>query len=84
MAFTRTEQEIKEAIQKLEDNKSNLPEFSFFGDNNHKAIDAMVKVLSNRQDYSDVYDEGYNEHTESAAIDAVNYLNGDNEIDDLL
>lgn len=40
-----TDEIIKEAIEKLKKLKTNIPEYSFFGDNNWKRIDSEVEIL---------------------------------------
>lgn len=62
-----------------------------FGDNNHAAIDAMVEVLEKQMDEADVDErfweddgDGGGGSVHSHASDAVGYLRGDCDINDLL
>jgi hypothetical protein len=81
----RTSEERKEAVRLLTENKKVAPETSFFGDDNHRKIDVMVETIENDYDEDDVDDNfGHDEDDLSAAQDAINYLSGDTEIEELL
>ena len=60
---TRTAIEVAQAIAELTAEKTELPEFSHFGDNNWKAIDEAIRVIEEDLDDDDIYDEypDYNE-----------------------
>lgn len=78
-------EEIDRAVLGLEELKKTLPEFSFFGDNNHEAIDAQIEVLKDgSMDDQDIYDKCYDGHTENAAFDAKSFLDGEMSITDLI
>lgn len=55
----RTTEEIKKQIDGLKLMKTGLPEYSLFGDANHKGIDAQLDILERVKDMGDFeeYDE---------------------------
>ena len=83
----RTLEERNEMIAILEGQKAYAPARSGFGDDNHKGIDAQIQVIREEMDNDDVYNEwetdpdadNYDEHANSAACDAVNWLEGDDD-----
>ncbi len=79
----RTQQEIDHVIFMLDKSKSKLPNFSAFGDDNWDAIDEQIEALKRQDDEDDIYEKGLSHHSESAAICAVQWLNGEVEEDEL-
>lgn len=75
----RTQEEIKRQIEGLEAMKASLPEFNFFGENNHEPIDAVISVLNGWETYEDYEDAEYS--IESAVYEAESWLNGDSDED---
>ena len=55
----RTKYEIKKQVDGLQKMKNWLPEFSGFGDPNHKGIDAQLDIIEGSKDMSDF--EEFNE-----------------------
>jgi hypothetical protein len=51
----RTELEKKLAILSFLKDKLVIPEYNFFGDNNHKAYDIAIECLKGQHDYDDIY-----------------------------
>ena len=76
----RTEEEKQRQIEGLKKEKESLPEHNFFGDNNWKAIDAMISILTGENSYEDYEDDEPN--VEQEAYRCKNWLDGD-ENDDL-
>jgi hypothetical protein len=58
MAFvTRTQEEINDKIQRLLISKEKIKPVSFFGDDNHLAIDMMIRILrGDLDDDNEIYD----------------------------
>ena len=50
----RTEQEIAEAIKRLEQNKAKTSRYSAFGEDNHAKLDAMLETLEQGFDDEDI------------------------------
>ena len=59
--------------------KETLPEFSFFGDNNWKPIDAMISMLMGITSYKDYEDDEPN--VESEAYRCKDWLDDNTEED---
>jgi hypothetical protein len=73
----RTKEEKDEMIKCLESQKEKAPVMTFFGDNNHDAIDAQIEVIENDYDDDEVYKNWEsNDNTLSAALVVVEWLNG--------
>lgn len=76
----KTPEEINAEIKTLESIKPNVRRSSSFGDNNHAAIDGQLKALRGKWDENDVYDADMPENVTDAAIEAVSWVNGDEEM----
>lgn len=92
---SRTELERAEAIEKLKNNKEGCHQFYYFGDDNHTRIDIMISIIQNERNEAFVYenyhsvDKNNKEDTVahgnwSTAMSAVQFLNGEYSITDLL
>lgn len=75
----RTKEEIDRQIDGLNKMRSNLPEYSRFGDNNWENIDAQIDVILGVTTLDD-YDESKGSLF-SAAMDAERWRDGDNNED---
>lgn len=53
----RTAEEIKRQVELLGKEKTTVPEFSAFGDNNWERIDAQIDVLEGRAKAADFYED---------------------------
>lgn len=81
----RTAEEIKTQIDGLKLIKNRLPEYSLFGDANHKGIDAQLDILERVKDMDDFeeYDEDeYDseqefDYIQSQAQEADDWLHSD-------
>ena len=74
-------QEIRLMIERLEEEKETIPEFSFFGDNNWQMYDTAIRSLKERWSESDLnLQEFEDDQEESLAFSAVQWLDG--KIDD--
>ena len=92
----RTAIEVAQAIAELTAQKTELPEFSGFGDNNWKAIDEAIRVIEEDISDDDIYDEypDYNadedefgeDTTEirNRMLDARRWLDGEIELKELM
>jgi|SRR5579872_4170911 len=83
---TPTIEQIKSEIKALEAIKPNIIPMSIFGDNHHDAIDAQIRVLKEEMDEDTVYDTwedtndyDVNRNVINAALDAVNWLDGNSD-----
>lgn len=74
----RTQEQIQRQIEGLKKMKETLPEFSSFGDPNHKSIDAQIKVLNGKdpEDYADAQAQIYD-----WSVDAAMWLDGSRDED---
>lgn len=75
------------AIVALEKEKGKLPEFNFFGNNNHEAIDAAIEAIENdwNEDQAyDKYDTEEDNHTLDWVLQAVQWNKGKITIEQLL
>ncbi len=74
----KTQSEIDKQIEALENEKTELPEFNYFGDNNYHRIETQIAVLLDdlSSDDLDSDDENY-----IHALEAEDWLAG--QIDDL-
>lgn len=80
----RTLDEIKAEIDKLTSLKARVPRRTLFGDDNHEAIDAQIKVLDERMDEDGVWAEWPEEDSADMrlrenALEAVKWLEGEND-----
>ena len=81
----KTNQEIRLMIERLEEEKETLPEFSFFGDNNWQIYDTAIKALTERWDKSEFNKQIIrNDQEESFAFSAVQWLEGELEDEEFL
>lgn len=88
MSTMRTTQEINAEIAALKAIKPSVRERSFFGDDNHAAIDAQIAVLTERMSMDEVYsrfgeDDSMDcdidqptEHELDCALNAHNWMSG--------
>jgi hypothetical protein len=70
---------IKDEIAWLKENKLNVRHYTYFGDNNHAAIDAQIRVLSGEVDEDDFDEtfEGDPDYTRDSAQQALDWILGD-------
>lgn len=85
----RTQEERTAAVARLKENKTKCRKRSFFGDDNHAAIDVMVDVIENERTEAYVYDTYSSDSDEehrlfTSAISALEYLRGEIELSDIL
>jgi hypothetical protein len=89
----RTEEEKQEMLDKLEQMKGTLPEFSAFGDNNWQRLDDQKRVIVEEMDEDDVYGmyEGESEDWEeefsediSTCLTVVQWLSGQDVEDEII
>lgn len=80
----KTQEEIKYAVEQLKQNKEKTKEYNFFGESNHEKIDAMIHVIENRLSESKIDLIYEDEDFYTSALDALEFLNGEIEIEDLL
>lgn len=83
----KTDLQINNMIQKLEDERASLPEKSFFGDNNWKMLDAGITVLKAKLTENDLFDEHEeyeSEICEEFAFTAARWLEGKAEDSELI
>jgi hypothetical protein len=75
----RTKEQIAEQIKLLTELKPKIAQRTHFGDDNHAAIDAQIKVLEEQADEQRVWDladeEGWPDHTRDSALEAAMWLN---------
>ena len=88
MSTMRPSPEIDAEIAALKAIKPRVPERSFFGDDNHAAIDAQIAVLTERMSVDDVYSrfgvddtaepdiEDHSEHELDSAVSACDWMRG--------
>jgi len=91
----RTPEEIKEAVERLKNNKTEKNQFNFFGEDNHKRIDIMIDTIQEQrsedyvyQNYQSTFPDGSEDtigHGNwSSAMYAIGYLRGEYKLEDLL
>jgi len=79
----RTNDEINAEIAALTAMKPKVRRHAHFGDDNHAAIEAQIRALTERFDDDDIWDEWPEEEDEEecrerdCARDAVNWMTGD-------
>ena len=80
--------QITEAIDRLYKNKRCTKELSFFGENNHQAIDAGIETLLCNLDEDDLYDkldtEEWDQHEYDFAEAILGWKNSNDSLDDYL
>lgn len=88
MITKKTKEEIRIQIAGLKKEKGTLPNFSMFGSDNWKLIDAQISVLEGKSQPDDYYeDESAEEYEDGdndvyfAANDASDWLIGDRDND---
>jgi hypothetical protein len=81
MSRERTAEEIKAEAGKLLALKPNVPRLNAFGQNNHNAIDAQIKTLTERLDedaIDDLYDDmEMDSYDRDSAYEAVEWMSGE-------
>lgn len=78
-----TAEQVQAEIAALKEIKPKVRHYSFFGDDNHAAIDAQVRVLEEDLPENAIFDRWENdEHILSAARDAFDWLRGDYELEE--
>lgn len=87
MLVIRTDEQKAAMVAALRKQKETAPEFTFFGDNNHEGIDAQIAVIEEEWSEDEVWnrypDDEDDQHTRDMALDAVGWLNGEKEDEDL-
>ena len=77
----RTPEELDEEISLLAKLRGIIPARSWFGADNHAAIDAQIRVLRerlSREDVEEIWDrDGVNLYVFCSVLDAADWLNGD-------
>lgn len=83
----KTKEEIDKQITALKEIRPKVRPHSAFGDDNLAALDAQVDVLENSLDSADIYERydhsGMDEEILTTALYALDWLNGDANVDDL-
>lgn len=93
--YKRTDTEILEAVEKLKANKSACKQYNMFGSDNWAKHDVRIDTILNQRSEDYVYSKypSANEEDEEdmelhdlwlAGISGLEYLRGENEIEDLL
>jgi hypothetical protein len=79
----KSTKEIEAEIKTLKTFKPKIQRTTFFGDDNHAAIEAQIEVLKQQMTEDEVFgkqdSEEWTEHQSGAARDAANWLSGDEE-----
>lgn len=80
----RTNEEINTEIAALKEMKPRVRRATAFGDDNHAAIDAQIRALSERMDEDEIYEEWPVEEDEECrdrdlARDAIAWMNGESD-----
>jgi len=70
-------------IDRLLQNKEKCPARSFFGGDNHKALDIMIEVVTEDMSQDEIYDKYFDEDLDSANS-AREVLDGSVDIEDIL
>lgn len=71
-----TAKAIAAEVAKLKALKPNVKRYTFFGDDNHAAIDAQIQVLEQNLSDDDI-GRRFNGEVQSEAFNARNWLDGD-------
>jgi len=81
----RTQEERMSAVTLLKENKEKTREFNYFGESNYDKIDVMIDVISNNMNYHKIEDKYLKNKIQfKIAEEAIDYLDGECEIEDLL
>lgn len=79
----KTDEQINAEIEALKAVKPSVRKVSAFGDDNHEAIDAQIRVLTERMSLDDVYDawgdedsDEFEQHLLDAALEARDWMTG--------
>ena len=84
----RNQEEINIAVARLESEIAHVPNYNFFGEDNHRKIDLTVEAIKEGWDYDDIDDKRDEDEWEDweyeAAQDGVRFNEGDCEYDELL
>ncbi|MEI8289551.1 MAG: hypothetical protein WCH99_08750 [Verrucomicrobiota bacterium] len=76
-----TRKEIEVEIAALKEIKPKIKQFSYFGDDNHAAIDAQISVLeleTSNEEIDEKRDSGeWSNHEADSAIHALEWMDGD-------
>lgn len=79
-----TAKQIQAEIEALTEIKPKVRRLTFFGDDNHKAIDAQIKVLEKDLDEDAIYDRWDDGRLLDYAQSARAWLDGESEEDSLV
>lgn len=79
MEIKRTPAECQAEAKKLAELKPRVRRSDIWGGDNHKQIEAQIKVLDGSVPPDGIYDAGWNRDAEGAAQDAVNWMTGDED-----
>lgn len=80
-----TPEQVAQEIAALQEIKPKIRRHSFFGDDNHEAVDAQIAVLENLYDEDEVYeryedpDNPDDRNVLDSALEAVYWLEGQTE-----
>lgn len=80
----RSQEEKDKMLLDLEESKKTIPEFSKFGQNNWEDINFTMDVIRDDWDEDDIYDNIDNHESQSLALIALQWLDGDDEVVDEL
>jgi hypothetical protein len=82
----KSQEVINKEIEALKEIKPRVREYNFFGDSNHEAIEAQIKVLEDLMSEDDIWDNWpENESTiRDAALEAWAWLNNESKYDNLV
>lgn len=69
-----TKEQCQEQAKLLAEMKPRILRQSRWGEDNHKAMDAQIAVLSGAVKEDDMYDQGWGQYAEYAAQDAINWM----------
>jgi hypothetical protein len=84
MGTVPSKQRVKDEIAKLKELKPNVRHYTIFGDDNWKGVDAVIRVLEEGMEESQVWDRFDPENTSefSPACAAAKWLKGEIEDDE--
>lgn len=77
----RTLEEVRAEVKSLQEIKPKVIQTTFFGDDNHAAIDAQIEVLERRLSENTIFDKWDNDYLRDAALEARAWL--DSEVESL-
>ncbi len=75
--MVKTDTQVEEEIKELRRLLPKVVRRSLFGDDNHAAIEAQIRVLEERLDEDDIDDEFDDEYVRSNAQEAFNWRTGE-------